>query len=679
MFGSEREKSPPIRRNFLTSLPFWLLLIVSLMIPSGAFGGGSLYANFTGYGLYKWDGSAWSQLNTIVATDMVASDSTLYVDFADYGLYSWNGTAWTQINAVHPASMTASGSTLYVDFAAYGLYSWNGTTWTQINAVHPASMTAAGSTLYVDFAAYGFYSWNGTTWTQINTAHPASMVASGTDLYANFTGYGLYKWNGTSWSQLNTVVSTDMAVSGSTLYANFASYGLYKWDGNAWSQINTVVSTDMAASGTDLYANFAGYGLYSWDGAAWTQINTVHPINMVSCSQAGHSGSFDTSFGDSGVVTLAFGSSEEEARAIAIQPDGRIIVGGYADLPAGRLFAVARLLSDGSLDPAFGTDGKLSTSIPGSTWNIVNGLAIQTDGKIIAAGGYSGFVVARYNANGTLDTSFGGTGVVTTQAGVSVSVAYSVALQTDGKIIAGGSGDQYSPYGVRFTLIRYNANGTLDTTFGTGGIAQTLVEGFTATIRSVTLQPDGRIVAGGYAYNGSNYDFAFARFNADGTLDTTFGTGGTLTAAIGTGDDICYAVQLQTNGKIVAAGYTVSGGASSFALLRFETNGTLDTTFGSGGHVTTDFGVASQAYGLAIQTNGRIVVAGYAFNLGFTLARYLPDGTLDATFGTGGKVSTNAGGLSLAETLALQVDGKIIAAGFNSTGAKDFAIARFWP
>jgi hypothetical protein len=136
-----------------------------------------LYADFAGDGLYSYNGTAWTYINSVHPSLIAASGSTLYADFAGYGLYSYNGTTWTLINTVHPASMVASGSTLYADFAGYGLYSYNGATWTYINSVHPTSMTASGDKLYADFAGYGLYSYNGTTWTLINAAHPASMAA----------------------------------------------------------------------------------------------------------------------------------------------------------------------------------------------------------------------------------------------------------------------------------------------------------------------------------------------------------------------------------------------------------------------------------------------------------------------------------------------------------------------
>ena len=245
----------------------------------------ALYADFTGLGLYSWNGTAWALLNTVYLESMVASGSTLYADFTGFGLYSWNGSAWTQITTDHPVSgMVASGSTLYADFAGYGLYSWNGSSWRQLTTDHPASgMVASGSTLYADFPGYGLYSWNGSAWRQLTTDHPASgMVASGSTLYADFPGYGLYSWNGSSWRQLTTDhPASGMAASGSTLYADFPGYGFYSWNGSSWSQLTTDHPQSMVASGSILYGDFGALGIYKWEQSAWTQLTPTDPTIMV--------------------------------------------------------------------------------------------------------------------------------------------------------------------------------------------------------------------------------------------------------------------------------------------------------------------------------------------------------------------------------------------------------------
>jgi hypothetical protein len=139
------------------------------------------------------------------------SDTSLFSDFGSLGLWQWNGSAWSQINTLSPASMVASGSMLYGNFTGYGLWQWNGRAWRLINTLIPESMVASGSILYANFTGYGLWQWNGSAWRLINTLIPASMVASGPILYANFTGYGLWKWDGSAWSQVNTVIPAKMA------------------------------------------------------------------------------------------------------------------------------------------------------------------------------------------------------------------------------------------------------------------------------------------------------------------------------------------------------------------------------------------------------------------------------------------------------------------------------------
>ncbi len=242
---------------------------------------GILYTDFTGAGIWQYDGSNWSRLNVGETSKMTASGNNLYANFEGYGLWQWNGTQWSQLNPGLAANMTASGSNLYVDFAGYGLWVWNGTTWTQINTGNTNGMTASGNNVYANFSGYGLWQWNGSTWNQINSGEGTGMTASGTNLFANFTGYGIWQWNGSTWSQINTGNSTGMTASGANLYANFAGYGLWQWNGTTWTQLNAGNTTGMAATGGNLYANFAGYGLWKWDGSTWSQINTGEPAIMV--------------------------------------------------------------------------------------------------------------------------------------------------------------------------------------------------------------------------------------------------------------------------------------------------------------------------------------------------------------------------------------------------------------
>jgi len=270
-----------------------------------------------------------------------------------------------------------------------------------------------------------------------------------------------------------------------------------------------------------------------------------------------------------------------------------------------------------------------------------------------------------------------------------MTTAHGVAVQPDGKLVAVGvaktsrSGD--------FALARYNTNGSLDATFGTGGKVTTDFNGNDDAANAVVLQPDGKIVVAGEAKTSRNQDFALARYNANGSLDPTFGTGGKVTTDFAGNDDAAFALVLQPDGKLVAAGEAKTSRNQDFALARYNANGSLDPTFGTGGKVTTDFnGDDDAAHGLVLQPDGKLVAAGVAKTSrsgDFALARYNANGSLDPTFGTGGKVTTDFNGDDdAAFAVARQTDGKIVAAGGAKVGRsrsdysgsnEDFALARY--
>jgi uncharacterized delta-60 repeat protein len=430
----------------------------------------------------------------------------------------------------------------------------------------------------------------------------------------------------------------------------------------------------------------------------------------------------DSTFGGDGKVTTDFAGAPDRGRAVAIQPDGKLMVAGETVVPRPGYpgfvqfdFALARYHADGTLDTTFDGDGKVNTDF-GSTCalegafcgdDLAQAVALQPDGKIVVAGWTviasvqpdpktafdTDFALARYNADGTLDTTFGGDGKVTTDIGrtpdplsLSRDSATSVGIQADGRIVAAGwtvtetSGS---------ALVRYNADGTLDPSFNGDGIVTTADN---ALANGLALQADGRIVVAGAAADTA--DFALARYTADGALDHTFGGDGKVSTDFADGsDDAANAVAIQADGKIVAAGTGLNGGhgagGGDFALARYNVDGTLDPSFGGDGKVTTDFLDTDGARAVAIQPDGRIVAAGGAgarttLAGGFALARYNADGTLDANGGDDGKTITEFGGDARpsAEGMAIQPDGRIVLAG--STGFipcscfdSDFALARY--
>jgi len=411
-------------------------------------------------------------------------------------------------------------------------------------------------------------------------------------------------------------------------------------------------------------------------------------IFFLSANFYGAPGDLDLSFGNGGKVTTNFGALSGEAENVAIQSDGKIVAVGLAYDGQNQHFALARYNTDGSLDTTFGMGGKVVTYI--NTIARAYAVAIQSDGKIVAAG-YSistsgnDFALARYNTNGSLDTTFGTGGIVLAPF-IGVQIAYAVAIQPDGKIVAAGTYYVGFDYETNFALMRFNTNGSLDTSFGTGGV---VITGFNSNnsdeAYAVAIQSDGKIVAAGISASGTSYDFALARYNGDGSLDTSFGMGGQVTTDIGGNENAVNDVSIQSDGKIVAAGYNRIGNGNdyNFALARYYTNGSLDNTFGMGGTVTTLVGESSFASAAAIQSNGKIVVAGYGrigTNGVLTLARYNIDGSLDNPFGVGGKVLTpiGNGGNAGAGGVAIQPDGRIVAAGFSSNGTNaDFALVRY--
>ncbi len=277
-----------------------------------------------------------------------------------------------------------------------------------------------------------------------------------------------------------------------------------------------------------------------------------------------------------GTHVTSIGTGDSVANAIALQADGSIVAGGYATNNGIQQFALARYTSGGDLDTSFNPHGD-NGAAPGTVMTVVDSaisavqaLAVQPDGRIVAAGSSTGstpfkVVLVRYDPNGTPDTHFGpnGDGRVATAMGTGDSLAYGMTLDADGKIIVAGQASQGGSKG--FALARYNTDGTLDTDFNGSGTVITPITGLTdARAEAVAMEPDGKIVAAGFGVNASNRTVvAVARYTANGTLDTTFGSGGIQTTAMGAGDARAHAIALQTDGKIIVAGKAVSSTSSA--------------------------------------------------------------------------------------------------------------------
>jgi uncharacterized delta-60 repeat protein len=417
-------------------------------------------------------------------------------------------------------------------------------------------------------------------------------------------------------------------------------------------------------------------------------------------------GSLDTSFDGDGILTTSISNigSSSVANSVVIDTfgvDQKIVVTGYTfNSGTGFDIAVARYNLNGSLDGSFDSDGIVVTSIGNGADFGYSGVIQQSNGKIVVAGSsrrtvggnsIRDFAAIRYEDDGSLDASFDGDGIVTTPIETGDAQARAIAFVSGGKLLLAGHSSKTSEQDAQdnFTLVQYNADGTLDTTFDADGKVITPWNFNPSTARGIAVQSDGKLIVVGTALNGSNNDFAVVRFNTNGTLDTTFNFSGKLRTNFG-GNDAAFAVAIQTDGKILVAGSTLNGlSDSDFAVARYNANGSLDTGFGLGGLVRTPLSSRQdEIHSIAVQTDGKIIVAGYTGNTStdydFAVVRYDSNGTLDASFDFDGKVTTSVGtvpstsNFDFANSVAIQTDGKIVVAGDSFNGSNfDFGLVRY--
>ncbi len=398
-------------------------------------------------------------------------------------------------------------------------------------------------------------------------------------------------------------------------------------------------------------------------------------------------GDLDFTFSGDGIVITAATTSINYANAVAIQTDGKIVAVGFGITDTHNAFTIVRYNPDGSLDSTFNGNG-ISTTVVGTA----NAIAIQPDGKIVVVGHDSNganldFKVVRFNANGTLDGTFDSDGMVTTPVLSGSDVAYSVAIQTNGKIVVSGRSDSDPVFVTSFAMVRYNADGSLDGTFDVDGIVIVPGPG-NAITDSLAIQADGKIVLGHNIYTGSAYILTVLRYNMDGSPDTSFDGDGSVLTTVGTNVEQA-SVAIQADGKIVVAcsSYTSNAAGYDFWVVRYNTDGSTDSTFGTNGLVVTPVGTGSSfdiPKSIAIQTNGKIVVGGKSpngSNNNFAAVRYNTNGSIDSTWGTGGIVTTDLGGTAESiNAIAIQSNGRIVAAGESdaqSPSARRFAVVRY--
>lgn len=408
--------------------------------------------------------------------------------------------------------------------------------------------------------------------------------------------------------------------------------------------------------------------------------SVIVTIMALASGAFGAAGDLDLSFDGDGIA-LTEVAGQDDANAIVATPDGGLVAAGEANFSA----ALVRYRPDGSLDPDFGDAGHVTTAV--GTRARAFAIARQPDGKLVIAGETTNsttrdFLVARYQADGALDASFGSGGIVTTTVGPLSSTAYAVVLQPDGKLVAAGSGrigasDQIA-------IVRYLGDGSLDPTFGGGtGVVTTDVASGSDVAFALALQPDGKLVAAGWAVTGGNYDVAVVRYLADGTLDTTFDGDGRALLDYGSTLDTATSVAVQPDGRVVVAGRSEIGGVQRITLARLDASGALDPSFAGDGIAVTEASPdGSNAIGLTLAADATLLVGGWArvgSRRDFALLRYLPDGSLDPSFGGGTGIVTTAMGFdALARDVAVDANGRIALTGSASTGINnDFAVVRY--
>lgn len=407
-------------------------------------------------------------------------------------------------------------------------------------------------------------------------------------------------------------------------------------------------------------------------------------------------GVVDTSF-NGGPQLTSVGEGEDYAFAMAVQPDGKIVTVGRTSTDAGGYdIAITRHLRDGAIDTSFGADGRVVTAIaPGRGMDEARAVVVQPDGKIVvggstdASGTDKAFLLVRYLPDGQIDTSFGQGGKAITQFEQASDQVYALALQDDGKIVAAGSASFPGDTGQDFAIARYRTDGTLDPAFGVAGKVSTPFGSFGANelAYAVVLQRFGgeqRIVA-----VGGEGSFIAARYTSMGVLDPNFGDGGKVHALFQSTIGSAESVTLTEDNKIVIAGHI----GHEFALAQLTTDGQLDTEFGEEGKVTTPISLGNwdEATAVVRQADGKLLVGGWSYEGNstagnFVVLRYTAQGRADFTFGLAGQVIAPVappGRSDAGRALALQPDDRVptvrlIQAGEATDGSYKFALQRYW-
>ncbi len=395
----------------------------------------------------------------------------------------------------------------------------------------------------------------------------------------------------------------------------------------------------------------------------------------------------DPTFNRRGIVTTAFATGSASASAIAMQDDQKVLVGGRAEQADhfGTEFALTRYLPNGQLDPDFDGDGRLTFGI--GPESAIAAVVLQEDGRIVAAGwtgdhmsNYS-FAVARFLTSGAPDPEFGSGGSVVIDFGPASEHARTVALDGDRIVVAGIA---YNGSNYDFGVVRLLADGTPDLSFDGDGRRTIDLFGAEDDVYALAVQDDRKLLIGGTGNVGIEGHMTLVRLQEEGANDPEFDEDGIAVLEVGIGSRV-QAIAVLGDDRILVGGLTVipvgTFWQQDFVVARFGSEGAPDPGFGEGdGYVTTAIGEANDILqALAIQSDGKILAAGHTStrrDADFALVRYASDGTLDAGFGRGGMRTLNIGragrrgkSIDLAYAIALQADGRSLLAGVTNTGS----------
>ncbi|MEQ1594450.1 MAG: hypothetical protein ABL985_05085 [Casimicrobium sp.] len=408
-------------------------------------------------------------------------------------------------------------------------------------------------------------------------------------------------------------------------------------------------SLAVCAAPTDLDTTFGGTGkvitdINGSDFATSVAVQTDGKIvvagycvngAVICVARYSATGVLDATFNTTGTVQTPVNSGTDRALGLAIQGDGKIVVSGACERPLVGFpgfftveFCVVRYATTGAIDTSFNGTGIVQVAVGVNGFDSGNAVAIQSDGKIVVAGtcanqisNIADICIARFTSAGVLDTTFNATGKVVTAVGSGLDNGLSLIIQPDGKIVGGGSCDNGATQ--QFCILRYAANGVLDTTFNATGILSFPIGSGSALANSLTLQADGKYVLAGRCSNGANLDFCMARVTAAGVLDSTFNGTGKVITAMGGAEDVAHKVAIDADGKIVLAGHCEVSTNNFFpCMARYTTVGLLDTTFNATGKFIASANPGPNVQrGMTLQADGKIILVGSTGN-NFLVSRY---------------------------------------------------------